>query len=183
MLFEITHFLLSTLAAILGTVLLLRAYMNFIGMPSRNPLAHFAIALTDWIVRPLRRIVPASGRIDTSSLLAALLIALVVQVLLYMLRIAGGPASAIIWITLLFGALLMIVSWALYLVMLLVIVHVVLSWVNPHAPIAPAIATLVRPFLAPFQKILPPIGGIDLSPLLLILVVQVMQIILNRTGF
>jgi YggT family protein len=148
-------------------------------MSVRNPLAQFAIALTDWLVRPLRRVVPASGRIDLATLVAALVVALVVQLVLYLLR-ASGSAPAIIWVTLLLGALLMLASWSLYLVMLLVLIHVVLSWVNPDAPIAPAIAMLVRPFLAPFQRILPPIGGFDLSPLLLILIVQVMLIVLNR---
>jgi YggT family protein len=177
MLSEIAHFLLSTLA----TLLLLRAYMNFIGMPARNPLAHFAIALTDWMVQPLRRLLPAQGRFDTATFLGVFLLAFLVQLLLYLLR---SPLSGhgVLWLTLFLGALLMVATWVLYLVLLLVFVHIVFSWVNPHAPVAPAIAMLVRPFLEPFQKILPPIRGIDLSPLLLILVVQVMLIVLSKAG-
>jgi YggT family protein len=57
---------------------------------------------------------------------------------------------------------------------------VVLSWVNPYAPVAPAIAMLVRPFLAPFQRVIPPIGGIDLSPLVLIVVVNILLLVLGR---
>jgi YggT family protein len=60
--------------------------------------------------------------------------------------------------------------------------HVVLSWVNPHAPVAPAVAILVRPFLAPFQRALPMVGGLDLSPIVVILVVNVMLIVLGRSG-
>jgi YggT family protein len=62
------------------------------------------------------------------------------------------------------------------------LLHVVLSWVNPHAPIAPAVSMLVRPFLAPFQRALPLVGGLDLSPIAVILIVNVMLIVLGRSG-
>ena len=73
---DIADFLLQTLAVILGVTLLARAYMTYLGMPARNPLAQFSIALTDWIVRPLRRLVPGAGRSTAATLLAALLVAL-----------------------------------------------------------------------------------------------------------
>jgi YggT family protein len=75
-----------------------------------------------------------------------------------------------------------LLRWALYLVLWLTLLHVVLSWINPHAPIAPAVSMLVRPFLAPFQRALPLIGGIDLSPIVLILTINVMLIVLGRGG-
>src|SRR5256885_15011300 len=68
---EIARLLLETVGALLGVTLLLRAYMNWVGMPSRNPLAQFAIALTDWLVRPLRRVIPPAGRWGTPSPVAA----------------------------------------------------------------------------------------------------------------
>jgi YggT family protein len=67
--------------------------------------------------------------------------------------------------------------------MWLTIIHVVLSWVNPYAPVAPAISLLVRPFLAPFQRILPLVGGVDLSPVLLIVVVNMLLLVFARAGF
>jgi YggT family protein len=73
--------------------------------------------------------------------------------------------------------------WGLYLVMWLTIIHAILTWVNPYAPIAPAMAMLVRPFLAPFQRILPLAGGVDLSPILLIVVVNVLLLVFARAGF
>jgi YggT family protein len=158
--------------------LLLRAYMNWVGMPSRNPLAQFAIALTDWAVRPLRRVIPAAGRWDTASLLAAYLVAVVMMGLTFLL-IGAEPSS---WPlpSLFFSALLQVLRWCLYMVFFLTLVHVVLSWVNPYAPVAPAVAMLVRPFLAPFQRILPLIGGIDLSPVLLLIVVNILLLVLSR---
>ena len=74
---DIADFLLQTLAVIIGVTLLARVYMTYLGMPARNPLAQFSIALTDWLVRPLRRLVPGAGRFDAATLLAALLVALV----------------------------------------------------------------------------------------------------------
>jgi YggT family protein len=181
LLVDIADFLLQTLAVIVGVTLLARAYMTYLGMPARNPLAQFAIALTEWLVRPLRRLLPASGRFDAATLLAALLFALVLLAL-RLLLIGAGPGSWP-WSGLLFMALVQLLRWALYLVLWLTLLHVVLSWVNPHAPIAPAVSMLVRPFLAPFQRALPLIGGFDLSPIAVILIVNVMLIVLGRSGF
>ncbi|MCA3214737.1 MAG: YggT family protein [Burkholderiales bacterium] len=71
LLIDIARLLIETTAALLGVTLLLRAYMNYVGMPGRNPFAQFVLALTDWLVRPLRRVIPSAGRIDSASLVAA----------------------------------------------------------------------------------------------------------------
>lgn len=181
LLVDIADFLLQTVAVILGVTLLGRAYMNYLGMPARNPLAQFSIALTDWMVRPLRRLVPSVGRFDAATLTAALLVAIVylgMRFLLVGVGISGWP-----WSALLLMALVLLLRWAMYLVLWLTLLHVVLSWVNPHAPMAPAVSILVRPFLAPFQRALPLVGGIDLSPIVVILIVNVMLIVLARSGF
>jgi YggT family protein len=177
---DIADFLLQTAAVILGVTLLARIYMNYLGMPARNPLAQFAIALTDWLVRPLRRMLPAVGRLDVATLLAAILVAMVfvgLRFLLVGLGLSSWPVTG-----LLLMSLLELLRWALYLVLWLTLLHVVLSWVNPHAPIAPAVSILVRPFLAPFQRALPLVGGFDLSPIVVILIVNVMLIVLGRSG-
>lgn len=177
---EIAEFLLQTIAVILGVTLLARAYMNYLGLPARNPLAQFAIALTDWLVRPLRRLVRAVGRIDMATLLAAALVAIgfvALRFLLVGIGMTNWPLSGLLLI-----ALIELLRWALYLVLWLTLLHVVLSWVNPHAPIAPAVSMLARPFLVPFQRALPLVGGIDLSPLVVILIVNVMLIVLARSG-
>ncbi len=181
LLVEISLFLLETGAAILGVTLLMRAYMNWLGMPARNPLAQFAIALTDWLVRPLRRVVPPAGRVDTATLIAALVVSLVMMAAKFLL--IGVELTAWPWLGLLLAALAHLLRWALYMVLWLTIIHAVLSWVNPHAPVAPAVAVLVRPFLLPFQRALPLIGGFDLSPIAVILIVNVMLIVLARSGF
>lgn len=178
---DIARLLIETIAALLGVTLLLRAYMNFIGMPGRNPFAQFVLALTDWLVRPLRRLLPSAGRIDTASLAGAFLVALLMRVLF--LLVIGAASASWPWEALLLAALVNVLRWALYMVFFLVFLHVILSWVNPYAPVAPGVALLVRPFLAPFQRIIPLIGGIDLSPIALIVVVQVLLLVVNSSGF
>lgn len=177
---EIARMLIETAAALLGVTLLLRAYMNWLGVPGRNPLAQFVLALTDWMVTPLRKIVPAFGRIDSSSLVAAYLIAVAQLVLIFVL--IGADMADWPWGKVLLIAFAQLLRWGLYLVMWLTIIHVILSWVNPYAPVAPAMSILVRPFLAPFQRIMPTVGGVDLSPILLILVVNVLLLVFARAG-
>ncbi len=182
LLIDIARLLIETVAALLGVTLLLRAFMNFIGMPGRNPFAQFVLALTDWLVRPLRRVLPSAGRVDTASLVGAYLIALLMLVLTLLL-IGAGAASSLAWGQLLIAALVQLLRWGLYMVFFLVLLHAILSWVNPYAPVAPGIAMMVRPFLAPFQKIIPPVGGVDLSPIALIIVVQILLLVVNSSGF
>lgn len=180
LLVEVADFLLQTVAVILGVTLLARAYMSYLGLPARNPLAQFAIALTDWLVRPLRMLARSAGRIDLAPLVAAVLVAMVFVALRFLLigvGIGSWPLPG-----LLLMALIELLRWGLYLVLWLTLLHVVLGWVNPHAPIAPAVSMLARPFLAPFQRALPLVGGIDLSPLVLILIINVMLIVLARSG-
>jgi YggT family protein len=178
MLLQILLFLVRTAATFLGALLLLRAYMNWLGMPGRNPLAQFVLALTDWLVRPLRRIIPAAGRFDTASLVAALLVAILALALESLIA-----AGLVHWNRTLLLAPITLLQWALNLVFWLTIIYVLLSWLNPHAPMAPAISMLVRPFLAPFQRIIPPVGGFDLSPLILLVVVQILLLVIGGTVF
>ncbi|MFN9030942.1 MAG: YggT family protein [Betaproteobacteria bacterium] len=178
---DIARLLIETVAALLGVTLLLRAFMNFIGMPGRNPFAQFVLALTDWLVRPLRRVVPSAGRVDTASLLAAYIIALLMLILT--LLVIGAASTGWSWTQLLLAAAVQVLRWSLYMVFFLVLLHVILSWVNPYAPVAPGIALMVRPFLVPFQKIIPLVGGVDLSPIALIVIVQILLLVVNSSGF
>jgi YggT family protein len=172
---EILTILLETVAALFGIALLLRAYMNYVGLPARNPAAQFVLALTDWLVRPLRRVLPAAGRIDVASLLGAYIFAVIaVLVIQFVVR------DAVAWDAALIGGLIRVVRWALLSVLWLTILYALLSWINPHAPMAPAIELLVRPFLAPFRRIIPLVGGVDLSPMALGLTVYILLMVMDR---
>ncbi|WP_085315121.1 YggT family protein [Derxia lacustris] len=175
MLYEIFRLIIDTAGDILGGALLLRAYMQWVRLSPRNPVSSFVFALTNRIVLPLRRVLPGVGGIDWASIVAALLVALLVNLLLT-LPIYGSVDPIGLVIAAVFGC----VKWAAYLVFMLVIVHVILGWVNPHAPMAPAIDMLVAPLLGPIRRVLPSFGGIDFSPLVLLLVVQIVLMLVGR---
>ena len=175
---EIVRALLDILGSLLIGLLLLRAWAAAIGMPVRNPLAHFARALTDWLVRPLARVIPSRGRIEWAALLGALLVtALIVAA---KRALFGLPVAAD---AIMLGSLIQLVNWALTLVIWVTLIHVVISWVNPLAPVAPALSMLLRPLLGPIQRIVPAIAGIDLSPMVLLIAVYLLQIVLGRLVF
>jgi YggT family protein len=172
---DIARSLLDIVGSLLVGVLLLRVWASFIGMPPRNPLAHFARALTDWLVRPLARVIPSRGRFEWAAVFAALLLCIVITVLKVMVV---GLSFA--WDLMLIESVRQLINWALTLVVWVTLIHVVISWVNPLAPVAPALAMLLRPMLGPIQRILPTIGGIDLSPMVLLVIVYVLQMIVGR---
>jgi len=163
--------LLETLGSLLATACLLRAYMNRVGLGARNPVGQFVVAITDWLVRPLRRVVPSGRTTDWASIVGGFLVSLVLA-LVFVAIFGGGrfPAPGAVLLL----ALFWLVKWSLWLLTALVLLQAVLSWVNPYAPIAPTIAALTQPFLAPIRRIVPLVGGVDLSPLVLILLVQVL---------
>jgi YggT family protein len=175
---EIFHLLLSAIAGLLGSTLLLRICITWVRLSRSNPLAVFCVALTEWLVGPLRRVLPLRGRFDAASLAAALAVAAVFVFLVGILR------GAVAWHGYLYlpSVLIVLARWTLYLVSFLVLVNVILSWVNPHAPLAPTFEVLTRPVLAPLRRILPPIGGVDLSPIVLIVAVQILLLVLDQIG-
>lgn len=175
MLADIARFLLEILGSILVALLLLRAWMRYIGMPSRNPVAQFTFAMTNWLVGPLSRVMPTRSRIDWASVLAALVIT--VAVVLLMRAIVGMPIP---WDIALVAALRQLVIWGLNVIVWVTIIYVVISWVNPHAPFAPAFELLLRPLLAPIRRIVPAVGGFDLSPMVLLIGVYVLQMVVAR---
>jgi len=176
---EILHLLLSTAAGLLGSALLLRAYLGWLRISRSNPLAVFCVALTQWLVSPLRRLLPLRGRWDGASLLAATLIAAAFVFLVGLLFPRGG-LQAIFFLP---AVLLLLLHWVLYLVMVLVLANALISLINPHAPLAPTFDILTRPMLAPLRRFIPAVGGFDLSTLVLIVLVQVALLVIDQAGF
>ena len=173
MLYQIISFLLEIATGLLGGASLLRLYMQHQRVPFANPVGRFVFALTDWLVLPLRRIVPSKGRWDMASLVGAYLLKLAQFGLLWVL--AGGAASAA-WVPLLavFGLAQMAISGLTGLL----IVYVILSWTQTRSPIGAVVDRLCAPLLAPFRRIIPLVGGIDLSPLVLLVLLQVAAMLL-----
>jgi YggT family protein len=141
---------------------------------SGNPLAKFIFALTDWLVLPLRRVIPALGRWDMASLVGAFLVQLAQFVILWSLM--GMTASLLSVVVLAaFGLVRMAISGMTGLV----IVYAILSWVQTRSVAADFLERLALPLLIPIRRVMPLVGGIDLSPLVLLLILQVAGIVLG----
>jgi len=173
MLYQITAFLLDVATGLLGAACLLRLYMQVQRIPFGNPVGRFVFALTDWLVLPLRRVLPAYRRWDTASLVGAYLLQLAQFGLLWLMAGRGAGAE---WVPLLalFGLLRLILS----ALKVLVIVYAVMSWVRADSPINDVIDRLCAPLLRPFRRMIPLVGGFDLSPLALLVLLQVGSIVL-----
>lgn len=179
MLVQIGQLLIDVVATFVVFLLLARFHFQWLRVSFRNPVGEFVIAATNWIVRPARRIIPPLAGLDLATLLAALL----VQALaLYLLgAIAGGglgsePGRVIA--VLVAGAAFDLLRFSLYILVFAVVMIVVFSWVNPHAPMAPLFEAIARPFLRPLRRVLPLLGRFDLSPLVLLVLLQVALILL-----
>lgn len=178
MFYQILSFLVQIAAGLLVGLCLLRLYMQYHRVPltarSGNPIGPLIFALTDWLVLPLRRLIPPVGRWDIASLVAALLIELAQYALLWL--IGGGHGSpAFVALLALFG----VARLALSGLSVLVIVYAVLSWVQTHSPMMGLLARLVSPLLQPIRRVVPLVGGIDLSPLVLLILLQIGGIVLE----
>lgn len=179
MLYQITSLLLEVAAGLLSGVCLLRLYMQYQRIPmsarSGNPMGKFVFALTDWLVLPLRKLVPAVGRWDMASLVAALLVQLAQFVILWLLSGLGASVLSVL-VYAVFGLVRMAISGLTGLV----IVYAVLSWVQTQSPLADLLERLVMPVLAPIRRVLPLVGGVDLSPLALLVLLQIAGIVLGH---
>lgn len=178
MLFQIISLLLEVSAGVLAGACLLRLYMQYQRIPmsarSGNPLGRFVFALTDWLVLPLRRVVPAWGRWDLASLVGAYLLELTQFLVLWLLAGASGGLFAVP-ILAVFGLARLVISGLTGLV----IVFAVLSWVQTRSAMADIIERLCAPPLMPIRRVLPLVGGIDLSPLVLLVLLQIASIVLG----
>ena len=169
-------YLLQTIIGFFTMMLLVRTAMRWMRISFVNQVGQFVLATTNWAVMPLQRVLPSIGRLDLSSLVPAWLL----QVILVLLVAALGgfgfedPASVLIRACGI-GALELLKS-ALYLLMFVVIIGAAISWVNPRAPMAPVLNMLTRPFLDPIRRIVPPVANIDLSPVVLLIIVQLLLI-------
>jgi YggT family protein len=168
MAYKIISFLLDVAAGLIGGACLLRLYMQYQRVPFGNPVGRFVFALTDWLILPLRRVLPSIRRWDTASLVAVFLVELAQYGLLWLLLGRPGAAPSLLGVAL-FG----VVRLALSALMALVIVNAVLSWVRADSPIVDMIERLGTPLLRPFRRHIPLVGGIDLTPLVVLVLIQV----------
>jgi YggT family protein len=177
MLYQIIFLLLEVVTGVLGGACLLRLYMQYQRIPmsarSGNPLGRFVFALTDWLVLPLRRVIPSLGRWDMASLVATFLLELAQFSLLWLMGTGGSYFSVLILAA--FGVVRLAISGMTGLV----IVYAVLSWLQTHTVLTDVIERLCAPPLMPIRRVVPLVGGVDLSPLVLLVLLQVAAILLG----
>jgi YggT family protein len=171
---QAVFFLINAGVSFFCTLLLLRFMMQMARVSFAGQLGDFVVKLTNWAVKPMRRILPGFGGVDWASIIAALWLQLIYAALVISVSQVELSADA-------FGMILMILMLAIsgllrlaiYIMMGGIILQAVLSWVNPYSPIAPTVNQLVRPVLDPIRRFVPLVSGIDLSPLVAILLLQV----------
>ncbi|WP_373996944.1 YggT family protein [Duganella sp. FT27W] len=171
MLVTILKLIVDAIAVLLGSALLLRFWMQAIRVRPPAQVAQFTFQLSDWLVRPLRRVVPGMGGYDWASLIGAFLIVLLATCVFF---IAGWSVQLVLLV-----AFERFLSWILYGFMALLVIEVIFSWINPHAPLAPFIRALNEPLLRPIRKVVPLIGNLDLSVLVALILLQIAQLLLG----
>ena len=184
MLTRILAFLLETAFFMLIAAALLRAWLNWLRVSMTGQPGSFVMALTDWLVKPLRRSLPKAltrSRVDWASVIAAALIALAYALLWWLLL--GAQASdagfdPAVVIELLWIAVKMLLRVTLQILFILVLGYAILSWVQPGSMVYGLLARLTEPLLAPLRRVIPTIGGVDLSALVLMLVLQIGMMVL-----
>ena len=175
---QILKYLIDVVFGLITFALLLRFVMQTMRAPFRNPLGQAVIALTDWIVKPLRRVFQGYKGLDWASLIATVLFQLLW--LLALRLVFGGfgfTGDGILFLVV--RTLFELVNNVLWLFIVIVIVQAILSWVSPDGPLSGLLNALTFPLLRPIRKVIPPIGGtLDLSPLVFIVAAQILLMLL-----
>lgn len=176
--YQIISMVLDLVVGVIGGACLLRLYMQQQRIPmsarAGNPIGPFLFAVSDWIVLPLRRVLPGLALLDLASLLAAYVLELAQFSLLWLIQgmpYGFGAVAGLAGV----GMLRLAVSGATTMVF----IYALLSWVQSASPVSDLLDRLVAPLLAPIRRYLPLVGGVDLSPLALLLALQIVGLLIH----
>ncbi len=180
MLQQISAFLIETLFSLYIGAVVLRMLLGYAGANFYNPLSQFLVKVTNPVLVPLRRFIPSIGKIDTSAIVLALGLTLIKLILLSL--IVFGTVNII---GLFFASIIDLVKVIIWVYIISLLIQAVMSWVgSAHGnPVAPLIDSLTRPLLNPVRRVIPNIGALDLSPLVVILALNILLIIINNIQF
>jgi len=177
MLQQIASLVVDFVGGFFVLMFLLRFYFQWLRVPFRNQVGEFVIATTNWMVKPVRRVVPSMLGLDLASLLCAWVLQAALLVLL--LTIAGrdlssapGIAAGMVFTI----ALVDLLQLSVKILLFLVILQVALSWLSPDNPLHYVLDAITRPMLRPIRRMLPPIANVDLSPMVLMLVLLILLV-------
>jgi YggT family protein len=168
-------YVLQTLGSLYLLIVLLRFVLQLVRANFYNPLCQFAVKATQPLLKPLRRIIPSMFGLDMSSLVLAIFVQLALMALTLLLTYGtiGNPLQLLIW------SLIGVTALFLKIFFFALIISVILSWVAPgsHNPGAELVNQICEPALAPFRKILPNLGGLDISPILAFMVLKLIDML------
>ena len=170
-------FLVDTLAGLYTVALLLRFLLQLVRANFYNPISRALVQVTDPVLRPLRRVIPGVGGVDVAALVAMFVVTFVGIWLVT--RIVGVPLGAV---GLVAATVFQLLDLVLLTFIVTIVVQALLSWVNPGVRSA-AVSLLYQlnaPLLRPASRLLPPLGGLDLSPLFVVIALQFMRLLLNH---
>ena len=167
---NVLQFLLDIFVQGYAAVLLLRFMLQWLRAPMRNPVGDALMSLSNFIVLPVRRYIPSIRQLDSATLLLALFFEVIYLGL--MLKLHDYPYASFPLLALFAWACVKLLIMCIYFLMGALIAQAILSWVNPYTPIAPLLQTMTQRFLQPLRRVIPLFGNIDLAPLILLVICQ-----------
>jgi YggT family protein len=169
-------YLISTITDLYVTAILLRLLLQWVGADFYNPLSQFLIKVTNPVLVPARRIVPSIGKLDTASVVVMLLLELAQLAIISLLGAADYGMQFLV-----FFALRKLLFTLLMTYFVLIIARVIVSWIASQSrhPLIPLLHQLTEPVLRPFSRLVPPLGGVDLSPLFALITLRFLLLLLG----
>jgi len=169
------EFLISTLFSLYIVAVMLRFLLGLVRADFYNPVSQFLVRITNPLLIPLRKVVPSIGKFDSAAMLLMIVLQLAAITLILLLRGEGISSATLVIIT-----LATLISLLINVFMFAIIVEVIISWMNPgsYNPVSSLLHSLTSPLLRPIRHLIPPISGIDLSPLFAILGLQVLRMLI-----
>jgi len=175
---EALYFILNTLLTLVVVVFLLRVLMPLVRADFRNPVGEAVLKITNPLVLPLRRVLRPGRRVDAASIVALLIVQFAKTIVLLLVRGAALRPDTVL-VAGLFGLVILVIQFYFYAVL----VYALMSWFGgaSYSPVGLVVGRMVEPLLAPFRRIIPPIGGLDLSALFLMIALQAVLILLRSS--
>lgn len=170
------EFLISTLFSLYILAVMLRFLLGMVRADFYNPISQFLVKITNPLLVPLRKIIPGAGKVDVAAIILMLVLQIIMLAIIVALRGITPPL-----LTLLLAAIGELVILAINVFLFAIIVQVIISWVNPgsYNPVNGLLNSLTSPVMRPIQRLLPPMSGIDLSPLFALIGLQVLKMLIQ----
>ncbi|HCS27576.1 MAG TPA: YggT family protein [Spongiibacteraceae bacterium] len=174
---EIAYLLTQTFFSLFLGAVILRLLLQLARADFYNPISQFLVKASNPLLLPLRRVIPPLGKIDSASVVLALAVQILAMVTLLLIFGARIPSIVVLLGWSVIGCLALVAN----LYFFAILINIILSWVAPGTqhPAAALLYQLTEPVMQPFRKLIPPMGGIDLSPILVFLSINVIQILLK----